>query len=116
MVSCLSLCRGFQMQIYLPKAIGGQVPRVLQTPVRSVKLANPPSPSLVGAASPQQQRPVTSAKAVLLKRDAPISLGNIVTADGTTTLKIASQGNVVVAATSSPKLPNIIRSAQSHGN
>ena len=65
--------------------------------------------------SQQQQRPgiLQASKPALLKRDgtekgvSTISIGNIVTADGTTTLKITG-GNV------SAKLPNIIRSQPGH--
>jgi hypothetical protein len=67
----------------------------------------------------QQLRPTNlqTSKPILLKRDgtekgvSAISIGNIVTADGTTTLKITG-GNVT--STVSTKLPNIIRSQSGH--
>jgi hypothetical protein len=71
---------------------------------------------LVVSVSPQRSATPSASplsKSVLLKRD--ISIGNIVTADGTTTFKLASHTNVAPGATASAKLPNIIRSP-SHPN
>ena len=90
------------------------LPRGISSPIRqglksSTSLLIPPSQQL-----PQQIRP-TILHSKQLKRDsaqnAAISLGNIVTADGTTSLKIAG-GNV--PPNLAVKLPNIIRTPSGH--
>ena len=102
------------------QALGNPVAGGLASPVLSsaVILSGVTSSPLVVSGS--QLRPVAvSPKPVMLKRD--ISIGNIVTADGTTTFKLASQGGVTqttptTATSPSPRLPNIIRSSQQMGN
>jgi hypothetical protein len=100
------------------QTISGPIPRGLKL------VGHPSAPPTLLVTPPQQQqqqpmRPtILQSKPVVLKKDATssdkgvaISLGNIVTADGTTTLKIA--GTSVTAPQTLPvKLPNIIRSQQ----
>ena len=106
------------LHFFIFQTVGNQIPSGLGSPVLSsgVNLSGVTTTSPL-VVSGSQLRPLTgSPKPVVLKRD--ISIGNFVTADGTTTFKLASQGGVTPTSVTSPspRLPNIIRTSQQIGN